>query len=143
MHITILLPPPPCLMSLSLMSHVKFTKCPCHPVNLRVKGHRGRLQTLLTCYWGESPPSLLRYTPNADRVGALNGFPQSRMSILRNGNVACHCCLFSPMSHVKFKKMLCRMSQYFLHSLSHVTKPYVDTFKKKLYRPVSFRSQGL
>ena len=34
------------------------------------------------------------------------------MSILRNGNVACPCRLFSPMSHVKCKKR---------HAMSHVT----------------------
>ena len=42
--------------------------------------------------------------------GPLIGGPQCRMRILRNGNVACHCRLFSPMSHVEFKKMLCHMS---------------------------------
>ena len=36
--------------------------------------------------------------------GPLKGGPQCRMSILRNGNVACLCPLFSSMSHVKFKK---------------------------------------
>ena len=41
------------------------------------------------------------------RVGALEGGgggPQCRMSILRNGNVACLCRLFMAMSHVEFKK---------------------------------------
>ena len=36
--------------------------------------------------------------------GPLMGGPQCGMSILRNGNVACLCRLFSPMSHVEFKK---------------------------------------
>ena len=39
--------------------------------------------------------------------GPLIGGPQCRMSNLRNGNLACPCCLFSPMSHVEFKKRLC------------------------------------
>ena len=43
-------------------------------------------------------------------VRALEGGPQCRMSISRNGNVACHCHLFSLMSHVEFKKRLCPMS---------------------------------
>ena len=42
--------------------------------------------------------------------GALDGGPQCRMSILRNGNVACHCRLFSPMSHAEFKKRPCHIS---------------------------------
>ena len=33
-----------------------------------------------------------------------------RLSILRNGNVACLCRVFVPMSHVKFKKWQRRMS---------------------------------
>ena len=41
---------------------------------------------------------------------ALDGGPQCRMSILRNGNVACPCHLFSLMSHVEFKKRLYPMS---------------------------------
>ena len=48
------------------------------------------------------------------KYGSLVGGPQWRTSILRNGNVACLCRLFSPMSHVKFKKRLCHMSLYFL-----------------------------
>ena len=42
--------------------------------------------------------------------GPLMGGPQCHMSILRNGNVAYHCRLFSPMSHFEFKKRLCLMS---------------------------------
>ena len=45
--------------------------------------------------------------------GALEGGPPCRMSILRNFNVACHCRLFSPMSHVEFKKRLRHMSLNF------------------------------
>ena len=56
------------------------------------------------------------------KLGSLMGGPQCRMSILRNGNVACPCHLFSPMSHVEFKKRLCH---YNLESPSHVTKPNV------------------
>ena len=37
-------------------------------------------------------------------LGPLTGGPQCRMSILRNGNVACLCRLFMAMSHVEFKK---------------------------------------
>ena len=37
-------------------------------------------------------------------LGHLMGGPQCRMSILRNGNVACLWRLFSLMSHVEFKK---------------------------------------
>ena len=49
------------------------------------------------------------------KVGPLmgGGGPQCRMSILRNGNVACLCRLFFSMSHVKFKKWLCPMSLQF------------------------------
>ena len=45
--------------------------------------------------------------------GPLMGGPQCRMSILRNGNIARLCRLFSPMSHVKFKKRPYPMSLYF------------------------------
>ena len=34
--------------------------------------------------------------------GALDGGPQNRMSFFTNGNVACHCRLFAPLSYVKF-----------------------------------------
>ena len=37
-------------------------------------------------------------------IGALDGGPHCRMSILRDGNVACPCRLFSLMSHVESKK---------------------------------------
>ena len=51
--------------------------------------------------------------------GALDGRYPCRISILRKGNAAiCRCCLFSPMSHVQFKKQLCPMS---LCLNSHVT----------------------
>ena len=33
-----------------------------------------------------------------------------RMSILKYANVACLCRLFIPVSHVEFKKSLCRMT---------------------------------
>ena len=42
-------------------------------------------------------------------LGALNGGSPCRLSILRNGNVACLCRLFMPMSHVEFKKKLCHV----------------------------------
>ena len=73
------------------------------------------------------------------------GVPQCRMSILRNGNVACPCRLFSPMSHVEFKKRLCQLShvtlifspcQMSLSPMSHVE------FFKLPGRPVDFRGQG-
>ena len=43
-------------------------------------------------------------------LGARDGCPQCRMSILRNGNIACP--LFSTMSHVEYKERvgLCPMS---------------------------------
>ena len=75
--------------------------------------------------------------------GTLKGSPQCRLSILRNGNVACHCHLFSPMSHFEFQKRLCPVSLYFLlpcrislGPMSHVE------FKKCLCHPVDFRGQG-
>ena len=55
------------------------------------------------------------------------GGPQCRMSILRNGNIACLFHLFFSMSHVEFKKRPCPMSLYFypscrmsLSAMSHV-----------------------
>ena len=55
--------------------------------------------------------------------------------------ILCH--LFSPMSHVEFKKELCPMSLYFLPScrmslglMSHVE------FKNSPCSPVNFRGQG-
>ena len=44
-----------------------------------------------------------------DNMEALDGGPQCHMLISRNGNVACPCRLFPPMSHVDFKKG-CHMS---------------------------------
>ena len=55
------------------------------------------------------PSANLRSAIKGPEQGALDGGPQCRMSILGNGNVACPCCLFSPMSHVEFKR-LCHMS---------------------------------
>ena len=54
----------------------------------------------------------------------LMGNPQCCMSILRNGNVACPCRLFSIMLHVEFDKghVTCH---YVCYPLSHVTKPYI------------------
>ena len=70
--------------------------------------------------------------------GALDGGPQCRMSILRNANVACHCRLFSPMSHVEFKKMLCPVSLYFT-PMSHVTRPNAACqIKEMLMSPCRF-----
>ena len=43
-------------------------------------------------------------------LGALDGGSKCCMSILRNGIVACLCRLFFRMSHVAFKKRLCRIS---------------------------------
>ena len=40
--------------------------------------------------------------------------------ILKYANVACLCCLFIPMSHVKFKK-----TYYLFKQMSHVSNPYV------------------
>ena len=76
-------------------------------------------------------------------VGALDGGPPCRLSILRNANVACLCRLFMPMSHVEFKKFPCHMSLYCLKpcrmsigSMSHVE------FKKWPCHPVEFKGQG-
>ena len=57
-------------------------------------------------------------------TGALDMGPQCRMSILRNGNVACRCCLFSSMytSYLRNGHVPCH---YILAPMSHVTKPYV------------------
>ena len=57
-------------------------------------------------YISPERPDSLRYTAE----GPLMGGPQCRMSILRNGHVTFPCHLFSPMSHVEFKKRLCSMS---------------------------------
>ena len=42
-------------------------------------------------------------------TGGGGGVP-CRLSVLRNGNVACVCRLFMPMSHVEFEKRQCHMS---------------------------------
>ena len=71
------------------------------------------------------------------------GGPQCRMSILRNGNVPCICTLFSPMSHVEFKKRLCPMSLHFYPSCRMSLSPMSHVeFKKGPCRPVGFRGQG-
>ena len=41
---------------------------------------------------------------NKTILGPLMEGPQCRMTILKDGNVACLCRLFSSMSHVEFKK---------------------------------------
>ena len=71
------------------------------------------------------------------------GGPQCHMSILRNGNVACLCRLFSPMSHVEFEKRLCPMSLHFYPScrMSLSLMSYVE-FKICPCHPVDFRGQG-
>ena len=76
-------------------------------------------------------------------MGALDGGPQCRMLILRNGNVACLCHLFSSISHVEFKKRLCSMSLHCYPScrMSLSTMSHVG-FKKCSCRPVDFRGQG-
>ena len=80
-----------------------------------------------------------------NKQGALDGGPHCRMSILRNGNIACPCRLFSPMSHVKFKKRLCPMSLQFLAPVTCHKAPcrmsHVE-FKKCPCRPVDFRGLG-
>ena len=48
--------------------------------------------------------------------GTGGGGLQHRMSILRNGNAACLCRLFSSMSHDESKKRLCPMSIHFYPS---------------------------
>ena len=57
-------------------------------------------------------------------VRSLDGGPKCRMSILRNGNVACPCRLVLPMSHVEFRKsdVTCH---YDFKPMLHVTKPCV------------------
>ena len=73
----------------------------------------------------------------------MGGGPQCRMSILRNGNVACFYRLFLPMSHVEFKKGLCHMSLYFLSPCRMSLSPmsHVD-FKNCPCRSVDFKGQG-
>ena len=61
-------------------------------------------------------------------MGPLMGGPKFRMSVLRNGNVACLCRLFSSMSHVEFKKWPCPMSLHFKPSF-HMSMSHVE-FKK-------------
>ena len=53
-------------------------------------------------------------------MGPSMGDSQCLMPISRNVNVACHCFLFSSMSHVDFKKRICPMTLHF-YSPSHVT----------------------
>ena len=55
--------------------------------------------------------------------GALDG--GSPLSHVDFKKLQCPCCLFSLMSHVKFKKRLCHIFHYNFYPLSHVTKPYV------------------
>ena len=57
-------------------------------------------------------------------LGLLTGDPKCRMSILRNGNVACLCQLFMAMSHVNFRNrpVACH---YILKALSHVDRLHV------------------
>ena len=64
------------------------------------------------------------------------------MSILRNGNVACPCCLFSPMSHVEFKKRVCHMSLSFLDYVACLSPMSHVGFKKWPCHSVDFRGQG-
>ena len=52
------------------------------------------------------------FTNGFKTVAFTDGGPQCRMSILRNGNVACPCRLFYPMSNDEFKKRLCHMSLF-------------------------------
>ena len=75
-------------------------------------------------------------------LGPLMGASQCRMSILRNGSVACHCRLFSPMSHVKFKKRLCHMSLIFCPCCMSISPMSHVEFKKWPCYPVNFRGQG-
>ena len=65
------------------------------------------------------------------------------MSILRNGNVACLCCLFSPMSHFEFKKGLCPMSLYFVPPC-RISLSLMLHFELKNCpcRPVDLRGRG-
>ena len=58
-------------------------------------------------------------------IGAIDGGPQSSMSILRNSNVLCLCYLFPPKSHVQSKQRVHPMELYFLPPMSHITLPYV------------------
>ena len=75
-------------------------------------------------------------------MGPLMGVPQCRMSILGNCNVACLCRLFSPMSHVEFKRRPCPMSQHFYPSCHVSPSPMSHVeFKKYPCRPVDFRGQ--
>ena len=77
-------------------------------------------------------------------MGPVTGGSPCRLSILRNGNVACLCRLFMPMSHVEFKKCQCRMSLSISIPccMSLGLMSYVD-FKKGPCRHVEFRGRGL
>ena len=57
--------------------------------------------------------------PSQMRKGAL----ECHLSILRNGDIECPCRLFSPMSHVEFKKFKAMSHVTIIFTpLSHVTK---------------------
>ena len=76
-------------------------------------------------------------------VAPLMGYPKCRMSILRNGNVACHCHLFSPNVTCRILEKAMSHVTIICSPLSHVKTPYVACrFKKMSCHPVDFRGLG-
>ena len=71
------------------------------------------------------------------------GGSHCRVSILRNGNVACRCRLVFLMSPVEFKKCLCPLSLYF-QSPCRMSVCFMSPveFKKWPCRRVDFRALG-
>ena len=81
----------------------------------------------------------------SSRGSLRGGGAHCRMSVLRNGNVAYLGHLFSTMStsHVEFKKMVCRISLYFVPSSHMSLSPMSHVeFKKWTWHPFAFRGQG-
>ena len=66
------------------------------------------------------------------------------MSILRNGNAACLCHLFSPMSHVELRKRACPMSLHFQPPCHVSQSPMLHVeFKEWQCPPFDFRGPEL
>ena len=72
-----------------------------------------------------------------DRGGGAQMF----LSILRNAHVACHYCVFMPMSPCDLKQCLCPLSLYYFQSPCCMSLGLMSTveFKKRPCRRVDFR----
>ena len=100
-----------------------FILAPCegisHVINMYQNARKLEIQYRSNMYKQQLPetlssrPTLL--SQNQTNVAPEWGL-QCSMSILINGNVACHCILFSSITRVKFKKRLCPMSLHFYSS---------------------------